>query len=167
MKHFKKKYIPIYILAGAFIIYNIIWLIYCIPYIEKKFELGFSFDRFNFTCVEGGYMYSVAMPGYLSKTGNLSLSEMEDTYRQPSELATGMIIFPNKDFDEFEVWLDVEVKDENGWEKLIHIKLDENMKPLDFESEIKLEEYPECKEAARLIYKKVYDKWGILGGGLN
>lgn len=167
MKKFKKKYIPIYILLAVFAVYTIIWFVHCIPYIEKKFDLGFHLENRGFVLDENGFMYSVGMPQYLSFTGCLAIDEME----KEQNSSTSMLIWPDREFKNFKVNINISKIEfnEGNWGSLTERKqetclfLDEDMKPIDRDSEDILSQHPEYLVIIKEMYQRAYDKWGILG----
>ena len=58
-----------------FLVYNVVWAVLILPkYKGFKDAVGYDDQRKIWYCREGDYTYGVSAPGYLSFTGNLSVS---------------------------------------------------------------------------------------------
>ncbi len=169
-KKFKKRYI-LFIVLGIFVIYNIIWMINFSYYNKMKKALGYHERYQRYVLVEDDFTYSVATPDYLSFTGNYAISQSVRPKVDEIVETVDMIIWPNLLKNKYEVGISF-VKhntykvseNEIGTESTeTRVLLDENMNPLDEESEYVLSKHPEYMERIKMMYQKAYDKWGILG----
>ncbi len=169
-REFKRRYI-LYILLILFLIYNFIWAINYTKYNSMKRAMGYHAGHQSYVSEENGFMYTIALPSYLSFKASFSITEKERPGEKQLEDTINMTIWSDASLKEFEVVLDftIEVVEERDgvmpetYTKVIALYLDEDMKSLNEESEKLLKEYPQCMDTVKMMYQKAYDKWGILG----
>lgn len=93
-EHIKKKVRAILLMiAAVFVIYNIIWFIYVYK-VYSPFVDALGKDRY---AQVDGYEYYVAIPHYLSFTGNLTAGESNKNRDIYNETSVSLIIWPRFD----------------------------------------------------------------------
>lgn len=167
----KKKSIKFKIIIGIiglFVIYNIIWGVYTFikwkPYCDA---VGYDEKLEGYVVVLGennttdNFVYSVALPKYLSFGGNLSLSQVEIT--GSDRPTVDLIIFP--EMGGYRIIVGLSTYEHQEYDTYVHsagsLVLNEKMEfydePTEEDKKVYEEYYPEIKNA----FDKIDEMWGI------
>lgn len=150
-----------------FLVYNVVWAVLILPkYKGFKDAVGYDDQRKIWYCREGDYTYGVSAPGYLSFTGNLSVSavvKVDKDGEMKNESDCSIIIWP-KINGEYEFGVSIGVRNEENKKLITNYEfiIDEEMQPIETLADEEKQIFDENIESVVEMCKLAKEKWSEL-----